>query len=405
MRKSSNTVTKYSVDTPKKRNQYASGLKQTKLKNEKSLKQIDSIFRKREHSLLSFTGTAPLYLLQDIVPYNLHQKISKICDSIYDAKLVLLKHKLNLSTVENIEEDCITSLDKSKKIPNLFYKREDKTSIGAYKVRGALYQASKIVEENPTGDLSFFAASTGNHALGVLKAAEALKLSKVTICVPENVSVFKKQKLEKRVLELQGKGINAKLLIKGATFEQTNLLAQELAKENKNSFYLDPYNNHNAVAGQGTIGLELLSQLDKRFSNSDKLESLTVIVPIGGGGLISGISCALKSGISRFPNLKKLKLNVIGVKLEDLNSLHGDAIKVSTVGDHNNDFISKLVGKQFKINDYDMKKGMDFISDDLGVKVEGAAAGTLKPIFEKIVRPSERNAVVCVLSGGNVFAG
>lgn len=401
MTKPNNTVTKYSLKTPQN-NLYISSPKQANTSPEKHYKETLANFYKHEHTFINFKGSVPSYLVQNVMPYNLRQRVSKICDSTYDARKVLLKHKPELSTAKNIEDDCLTSLDTSRKLPNLFYKREDKTSIGAYKVRGALYQISKIIAENPTGNLSFFAASTGNHALGVLKTAETLKLSNVTICVPENVSLFKRQRLEERVLELQAKGINAKLLIKGETFDQTNQLAQQLAKESEQGFYIDPYNNHNAVAGQGTIGLELLSQLDKRFSDSDKLKRLTVVVPIGGGGLISGISCALKSSMKNFPNLKKLKLNIIGVKLENLNSKHGDAIKVRNVGDHNYDLISKLVERQFKISDDDMKKGMDFVNDDLGARVEGAAAGTLKPIFEKYVRPSEQDAVVCILSGGNV---
>lgn len=396
-----NTVATYSFTT--KKTHFSNSLRQAELINENNTGQKFPNSHKQWSSMPNFTGsTAKLILVQDIVPYHLRPKVNKIFDSINDARRVLLKHKPALSTSGNIELDCITALDESTKMPNLFYKREDKTSIGAYKVRGALYQASKIVEENPTGNLSFFAASTGNHALGVLKAAETLKIPNVTICVPENIAAFKRQKLEKRVSELIKKGLSAKLLIKGETFEQTNQLAQQIAKQSEQSFYIDPYNNHNAVAGQGTIGIELLSQLNKRLSGSDEVENLTVIVPIGGGGLISGISCALKECISNFPNLKKLKLNVVGVKLEDLNSLHGDAIKVKTVGNHNQDIISGLVGKQVKINDNDMKKGMDFISNDIGAKVEGASAGTLKPIFDGIAKPSEKNAVVCILSGGNL---
>lgn len=396
----SNTVKTYSL-APKKA-LYTGNLGQSWLKNEVNIKQLAPSFHKQWHSVPSFAGAAQMVLVQDIVPYALRSKMNMIFDSINDARRVLLRHKPVLSTTKRVEADCLTPLDTSTKVKNLFYKREDTTSIGAYKVRGALYQTSKIIEENPAGNLSFFAASTGNHALGVLKAAEALKLHNVTICVPENVAIFKRQKLEKRVLELNKKGLNAKLLIKGETFDHTNKIAQELAAQDKNNFYIDPYNNHNAVAGQGTIGLELLSQLDKKISTSHKLKELTVIVPIGGGGLISGVSCALKSGISHFPNLKKLKLRIIGVKLEDLNSLYGDAIKVRSVGNHNNELISGLVEKQVKINDTDMKKGIDFIRDDLGVKVEGASAGTLKPIFENTVRPSETNAVICLLSGGNV---
>lgn len=399
-----NTTTTYCSNGTKK-TFYESQLKQTALRTKNNFRHTSANFNGKIESEPLFMGLYPqLTRMQDIVPFALHNKTLRIFDSIKDARKVLLRYKSDLATTKNVEFDCVTALDSSNTFPNLFYKREDQTSIGAYKVRGALYQASKIVKGNPNKNLNFFAASTGNHALGVLKSAEILNLSNVTICVPENVATFKLQKLQTRISELNNKGINAKLLVKGKTFEHTNQLAKELANESEQGFYIDPYNNHDAVAGQGTIGLELLSQLDKKLSGTKSFETLTVIVPIGGGGLISGISCALKEGIGNFPNLKKLKLNIVGVKLENLDTKFGDAIKVEHLGYHNNDIISGLVKKQVKINDDDMKKGMDFIFKDLGAKVESASAGTLKPIFDGTIRPSDKNAVVCVLSGGNVVA-
>ncbi len=105
------------------------------------------------------------------------------------------------------------------------------------------------------------------------------------------------------------------------------------------------------------------------------MKEITVIIPIGGGGLISGVSCALKTGIRNFPNLCKVKLNVIGVKLSDLNSKYGDAIKVETIGEHNYDYVSNFVDSQILINDFDMKNGIEFIFEDIGVYVEGASPG------------------------------
>lgn len=343
-------------------------------------------------------------LSESIIPFALFRKISNLYATTLDARKVLLKYKANLSMTSiecGCEYNCITPLSASEKIPMLFYKREDLTSIKAYKVRGALYQMSKIIETNPSSDVKFIAASTGNHALGVLKAAEILKVSNITICISKSVTNFKQHKLEKRIFDLKKQGINAQLMIEGDTFDQTNEFAHNLLKSAENSFYIDPYNTHNAVAGQGTIGLELLSQLDNKLSNIDTLKEITVIVPIGGGGLISGISCALKSDIENFPALKNLNLRILGVCLEDLNSKYGDAIKVEKVGEHNDEYISYFVEEQVCINDKDMESGINFVYEDLGVQVEGASAGTLKPVLENIVVPSETNAVVCILSGGN----
>lgn len=372
------------------------------IKNENLMKMSSPIINNNISSDIK-----ALNLSQNLVSLSFFRKMNLLYSSILEAQNTLLKYKQELSTLPIVEDHCITPLTKSSKISMLFYKREDLTSIHAYKIRGALYQTYKIIEENKTDKLNFIAASTGNHALGVLKAAEILDLSTVTIYVSENISRFKLVKLERRISELRQKGIDAKLVVKGKNFDETNKIAQEAVSRNKQSFFIDPYNNSLAVAGQGTIGLELLLQLDEQISeleNSDKLKELTVIVPIGGGGLISGIACALKAGINNFPRLKKLKLTVVGVKLDKLNSLYGDAIKVKVTGEHNKDYLANLVEKQILIEDKDMKKGIDFVSHDIGVKVEGASAGTLKPLFENIVKPSETNAVVCVLSGSNVLA-
>lgn len=365
------------------------------------------------HLMPKFTKFGTLELAENVLPLHLFRKVSSLFSSVVDAKKVLLSRKAVLSTVAvtDLEYNCLTPLAASKKLPMVFYKREDLTSIKAYKVRGALYQMQKALEDNPDEDLRFVAASTGNHALGVLKSAEILKLSNVTICISENVTEFKKEKLRKKISALTEHGVDAKLVIKGHTFDETNAYAQELVAQSSHGFYVDPYNTHNAVAGQGTIGLEILSQLEKRFfdfsnnkfdiKKANKLKEFTVIVPMGGGGLISGISCALKAGMEQSPYLRRLKLKVIGVKLDSLDSKYGDAIKVEAFGEHNQELINYLVDEQVEITDVDMKRGIDFIKTDLSVKVEGASAGTLKPVLDKLVTPSERNAVVCILSGGN----
>ncbi|MEI8128952.1 MAG: pyridoxal-phosphate dependent enzyme [bacterium] len=360
----------------------------------------DVVTEEKLSSVRKFSNPIAFEIPQNVYQINLAKRINELYVSTIDAKKTLLSYKADLSTAVDFKNDCLTPLTESTLCPMLFYKREDLTSIKAYKVRGAFYQMSKILEQNNSPKLKFVAASTGNHALGVLKTAEILRTPNVTICVSECTTDFKKQELKKRIFNLKAKGINAELIVSGQNFDQTNQFAQKIAEADKYSFYIDPYNTHNAVAGQGTIGLELLTQLESKQLN--KLKELTVIVPIGGGGLISGIACALKSGIKQFPSMKNLKLRIIGVSLRDLNSVYGDAIKVKAVGSHNDEYINYFVEKMVKIDDIDMVKGINFVYNDFGVKVEGASAGTLKPIFENIVTPSEANAVVCILSGGNI---
>lgn len=351
-------------------------------------------------SLIRLYSPDNLVMSENTLPFDLYRKIKRLYSSILDASSVMLKYKSSLSAPNCMEDVCITPLSASSKLPMLFYKREDLTSIKAYKVRGALYQMNRILNRVGNDNVEFVAASTGNHALGVLKAAEILNVSDITVCISKCVTDAKKQKLEKRVDELVEKGINAKLLVSGDCFDDTNKFAKQITN-NSNIFYIDPYNNQSAVAGQGTIGIELLAQLENNLLECSKLKEITFVVPIGGGGLISGVSCALKSGVMSYPRLRKLKLNVVGVKLDDLESKYGDAIKVSHPGEQNYDYINYFVDEQFCINDSDMEKGIKFVQQDLGTKVEGAAAGTLKPILDNTIVPSESNAVVCLLSGAN----
>lgn len=350
-------------------------------------------------------------LAEKEIPLGVYRKVHSLFASMHDARTVLLRYKSDLCTAVGVEGDCITPLVASKELPMVFYKREDLTSIKAYKIRGAIYQMSKIIEKNHSKKVRFIAASTGNHALGVLKAGEILKVPRVTICISESVTAVKKKRLEKRVDELCTKGINAELLVVGQTFDQTNQYAKDLVKEDSNNYFVDPYNTHNTVAGQGTIGLELLTQFENQFFDFEKLsidnekisqlEQLTLIVPIGGGGLISGVSTAFKMGIKSSPRLKHLKVQVIGVRLKDMVSQYGDAIKVKVLGEHNADLIDNVVDRQIFINDMDMQRGVNFILKDIKVKVEGASAGTMRPIFENVVAPSDKHAIICILSGGN----
>lgn len=336
-----------------------------------------------------------------ILSPNLAKKVNDVYNSAEEARQIFSAYRQELSLNANPYDGCITPLSQSNSHPTLFYKREDLTSIKAYKVRGAFYQMKKVITQNPEEEHHFVAASTGNHALGVLKSAEILNASKVSICVPETVSAFKREKLEKKVLELSESGVIAKLLIQGKTFDEANMFAQKLAQSDEFCHYIDPYNNHNAAAGQGTIALELLSQLNN-LSNVGNLDKLTVLVPIGGGGLISGISCVLSKGLKKYTKFKNTDLEIIGVKLADLNSQYGDAIKVAKIGSNNADYLENLVSQQLEITDIDMKKGMEYVAKDLGAKVEGASAGTLAPILNGVLKPNKKHAIVCVLSGGNV---
>src|SRR5208283_5079795 len=168
----------------------------------------------------------------------------------------------------------------------LFLKLENLQPIGAFKLRGAYNKVSSLSEdERRRGVISY---SSGNHAQGVAYAARALGL-KAVIVMPANAP---QNKLEATA------ALGAEVVTVGPSSEERRLRAEQLAVEHGYAI-VPPYNDEKIIAGQGTVGLEILEDLP---------EVETVLAPVGGGGLISGISAAIK--------LTNPKIKVIGVEPE-----------------------------------------------------------------------------------------
>jgi threonine dehydratase len=159
----------------------------------------------------------------------------------------------------------------------LLVKSEHLQRTGSFKLRGAL---SKILSLSAADkDRGIVTASSGNHGLGVAQALELLGGHGV-ICVPETVSPSKHAALSRFDVEIKTLGADA---------GETELLGRELAGE-LGMTYVSPYNDLDVIAGQGTIGLELVEQLDSRPLDA-------VVVSVGGGGLISGIAASVKAAL------------------------------------------------------------------------------------------------------------
>ena len=168
----------------------------------------------------------------------------------------------------------------------LYLKLENLQPIGAFKLRGAYNKVASLSrEERRRGVISY---SSGNHAQGVAYAARALGV-KAVIVMPANAP---KNKLEATA------ALGAEIVMVGPSSEERRLRAENLAAE-FGYVVVPPYNDEKIIAGQGTVGIEILEDLPN-------VE--TVLVPVGGGGLISGISAAMK--------LKNPKVKVIGVEPE-----------------------------------------------------------------------------------------
>ncbi len=186
----------------------------------------------------------------------------------------------------------IYSTEYSKESGNEIYiKPENLQLTGAFKIRGAINKVGKL--SNEKREKGLISASAGNHAQGVAYAANKLGI-KATIVMPKTTPLIKVQAT---------KNYGASVVLKGNVYDEAYDEAKRLEKE-KGYTFVHPFNDVDVMAGQGTIALEIIEELK---------DVDVIVVPIGGGGLISGISVAAKT-IN--PNIK-----IIGVQAEGANSM------------------------------------------------------------------------------------
>jgi threonine dehydratase len=298
------------------------------------------------------------------------------------------------------DQSPLTPLQPSRLIPHLYYKREDQTITRAYKVRGALVAMAKSLENSECD--RFIAVSTGNHAMGILKAAELLRPESVRIVAPNNTAPWKLEKINKEIHRLSKEGVFAELLLRGETFDEARAWALEEQASQPSETYLDPYSNPWVVAGQGTLGLELLCQIVPLLEEH-LYEAVTVISPVGGGGLLTGTAAAFKMSGAWEPRLRRIETNFAGMRLRDLDAPLGDAIRVKNVAECNTSLLNAMqISLQLMTND-EMAKGVRFVQSDLNETVEGASGGAVfSALPDGLYMPSENHLVISILSGANI---
>ena len=184
-------------------------------------------------------------------------------DKIYHAAYVLkgVARKTDLIKATKIPADC-----------NIYLKTENLQVTGSFKLRGAYYKISQLTDEEKSKGI--IACSAGNHAQGVAMSATKNGI-KAVVCMPDGAPISKVEATKQLGAEV--------CLVKGA-YDEAYDYAVKLQEETGATF-IHPFDDDDVIAGQGTIGLEILDQID---------ELDAVIVPIGGGGLISGVAYAVK---------------------------------------------------------------------------------------------------------------
>ncbi|GAA1470619.1 threonine ammonia-lyase [Microbacterium thalassium] len=270
-------------------------------------------------------------------------------------------------------------------------KLENLQRTGSFKIRGATYRLSRLTpEERRRGVV---AASAGNHAQGVALAAEALGIP-ATIFMPLGVPVPKL---------LATRGYGADVVLEGATVETPLRLAAEFA-ERTGAVFIHPFDHPDVIAGQGTLGLELMEDIPD-------LE--TIVLGIGGGGLIAGVAAAAKARAAQ----QGRTLRVIGVQAENsapypesLRAGHpveietsptiADGIAVARPGDLPFRMISELVDDVVTVSDDDIARALLMLLERAKQVVEPAGAVGVAAILAGKVTASGPTAAV--LSGGNI---
>jgi threonine dehydratase len=273
----------------------------------------------------------------------------------------------------------------------VWLKAENLQRTGAYKVRGAYHRMSKLTQaERKRGVV---AASAGNHAQGVALAAKKLGI-KATIFMPVGASLPKFQATQ---------NYGATVVLEGAVFGETLKAAQEYAAK-KGAVFIPPYDNLDVVLGQGTVGLEVLDQLDGVDS---------ILVAIGGGGLAAGVAVSAKLKAAAAGR----KIRVIGVQAANaasyVPSLKGgepktiqtkptiaDGIAVAKPGSIPFELISKHIDKVVTVTDDDIAKAIVAMLERSKMVVEPAGAVGVAALMTGAFKP--KGKCVVVLSGGNI---
>ena len=271
---------------------------------------------------------------------------------------------------------------------NIFLKPENLQLTGSFKVRGSYYKISQLsAEEKAKGVI---ACSAGNHAQGVALAATKNGI-KSTICLPDCAPISKVEAT---------RGYGAEICLVEGVYDDAYKRAIELRDEMGYTF-IHPFDDIDVIAGQGTIGLELIDQMK---------DVEVVVVPIGGGGLISGVAFALKS---LNPKIKvygvqaagapSMKNSVEHKQIERLDSVStiADGIAVKQPGENTFDFCSKYVDGIVTVTDDEVSSAILSMLEHQKIITEGAGAVAAAAVmFDKV--PVEGKNTICVVSGGNI---
>ena len=300
-------------------------------------------------------------------------------DKVFDAQVVLKKiiRETNLVRAHGIAPEC-----------ELYLKPENLQITGSFKVRGSAYKIAMLSDEEKARGV--IACSAGNHAQGVALAATKNGI-KSLICLPDSAPISKVEAT---------KGYGAEVCLVEGCYDDAYQKALEL-KEQKGYTFVHPFDDENVIAGQGTIALEILGELD---------DIDAIVVPIGGGGLISGIAYTVKQ---IRPSVKVYGVQAAGApsmynsvkdgEIEALPSVAtiADGIAVKQPGENTFRLVSEYVDEVALVTDDEVSSAILALIEKQKMIAEGAGAVAVAAVMAgKFDLKGKR--VVAVVSGGNI---
>jgi threonine dehydratase len=260
---------------------------------------------------------------------------------------------------------------------------------GAFKIRGAYNRICSLSNEEKSAGV--IAASAGNHAQGVAFSAKQFGI-KAVIVMPESTPLLKVNGV---------KSHGAEVVLKGNNYDEAYAHAKEIASKNGMTF-VHPFEDDEVIAGQGTIALEILSK---------KPDIDTIVVPVGGGGLISGIAIAAKA--------LKPSIRIVGVTAKGAPAMHDsffaktpiDSTSVRTIADgiavrdtsaKMLSFVSEFVDEMIQVDDEECASAILLLMEKHKIVVEGAGAVGVAALMHDKIATSKDEKVAVILSGGNI---
>ncbi len=270
----------------------------------------------------------------------------------------------------------------------VWLKCENRQKTGSFKIRGAANKIGALVERGEVK--SVVASSAGNHAQGVAFAAHSHGIP-ATIVMPKAAPIAKVQATE---------GYGARVVLHGDCYDEAYARALEIC-EAEGATFLHPFDDYEVMAGQGTVALEILSELPTVD---------TVVVPVGGGGLLSGVAACIKHVNPR--------VKVIGVQAEGASAVYqsfkakkrtttarvstiADGIAVGSPGEHTVEMILKYADDMVTVTDNEISAAILLLMERTKQIVEPSGASSLAAVLSGKVDAHDKRTV-CLLSGGNI---